>query len=320
MSYRKLGIIVLLCLLAMVGALMYVRDNFIEKPHWTEELTDLTELYAADEEILEAQARLAEGTEPAEVITTLQDGSPRVALVFDGLPSRPLTARLLDVLARYGAEAVFFAEGENAADQPETMTLIQEAGQEVGNYTFVGVAEAQKLPPEDLVRELCRTQKVIAARTAQSAELFRAPRTVYTDPLLQAVKACGLACAVKENVRYQPGSLTDGAAATAYAASIQPGSIIAIPVGHPVERLAQEEGKTNERPAVDMQPTIKDGETEPPRHEHDLADEMELLLAALQQKGYQAVFVNKFRRIRYIPAPVPALPGLPQPGSQEVKQ
>ena len=142
MNYRKLGGFVLLGLLVVCGIWILFRDYVIEKADSQAELTDLSASYTASDEIAAAAQRLSDGVKPAEVVTRLLDDSTRVAIVFDGLPERPLAERLLDVLQKHNASAVFFVEGQNAAEQPETIRRIYDTGYEIGNYTFVGISGA----------------------------------------------------------------------------------------------------------------------------------------------------------------------------------
>ena len=137
MNYRKLGGFVLLGLLVICGILVLLRDYVIEKADPQAELTDLSAAFTASEEIDAAKQRLADGVKPAEVMTRLQDDSRRIAIVIDGLPERPLTERILDVLQKHDAPATFFVEGQNAAEQPETIERIYNTGYEIGNYPFV---------------------------------------------------------------------------------------------------------------------------------------------------------------------------------------
>ena len=302
MSYKKMSLIVLAVIAIIIGGLVYVRDHVLDQPHEAADITDLSATYQAMDEIAAAKKQLADGVKPAEVITNLTDGAPQVAIVFDGLPDRPLCARLLDVLARHDASAVFFVEGQNAADQPETIKLIQESGQEIGNYTFVGIAGLEKVSSDEQLSEICRTQKVVSTLSASAPELFRSPKMVLNDALLQSVQAAGIPYAVKENVRFQPNTLHNDADADAYAASIVNGSILAIQVNRAVEPKAATPGKTDERPAVDMKPTIHDDGNKAADVKEDLADEVDRLLTALSKRGIRVIFVNQFRKIHYVPA------------------
>lgn len=303
MNYRKLVLAVVLALVCVIGALIYVRDNLIEKTEFIPDITDLTKNYLAEEEIKAAmEKRAAADIKPAEVITTLQDGTPRLALVFDGMPDRPMAAKILDVLAKHKTPAVFFLEGENVADEPEVIKLIRQAGQEVGNYTYVGLRALEKRGAEEQIREICRGQKAITMNDPLEPNLFRAPGTVYTDELLKSVRASGLEYAVRENIRFQFGSLHTQEEADAYAAAVPNGSIIAISVEPPVEQKADDPVVREEKPAVDMKPTIKDEKTNPPIARVDLDKELDMLLTALEKQGKSFIYVNQFRKIHYIPA------------------
>ena len=311
MNYRKMGVYALLGILVACGILVILRDYVIDRSNSNAELTDLSAVYTASEEIAAATQRLADGVKPAEVITRLQDNSARVAIVLDGLPERAHAERLLDDLEMHNAPAIFFVEGQNAADQPETILRIFNTGYEIGNYTFVGISGAENLQTDRLLSELCRTQKVVATLSPKAPTLFRAPRTNYTEPLLQALTAAELGYAVKENVRHQAGTFRDEADATAFAAAVPNGSIVAIMLTKPVEPLPKDTGKTDERPAVDKKPNIEDPpavrNTPPPP---DPADELDWMLTVFESRGIKVVDIHDFRKIRYIPA-VPAAPAIP---------
>ncbi len=303
MNFKKLALIVALCLLGVAGSLIFIRDHVIEKTEFIPDLTDLTKNYMAEDEIKAAiEVRKAADIKPVEVITNLLDGTPRIALIFDGMPERPMVAKLLDVLKKHHAEAVFFLEGENVADEPEVIKLIRAEGQEVGNYTYVGLSALEKRTADEQIREICRTQKVITMHDSLAPTLFRAPHTVFTDDLLKSVRASGLEYAVKENVRYNPGNIQNQAQANAYAASVRNGSIIAIPTNRPVEQKASAPVVLDEKPAVDMKPTIKDNNAAVLPPKEDLSVELDMVLTAFDARGVKAVFVNQFRKIHYIPA------------------
>ena len=123
--------------------------------------------------------------------------------------------------------------------------------------------------------------------------------------------AAELGYAVKENVRHQAGTFRDEADATAFAAAVPNGSIVAIMLTKPVEPLPKDTGKTDERPAVDKKPNIEDPpavrNTPPPP---DPADELDWLLTVFESRGIKVVDIHDFRKIRYIPA-VPAAPAIP---------
>ena len=301
MSLKKMGLLAIAGILIVAGALIVFRDHVIGTKNAQAELADLGSLYEATEEIAAAGEQFQKGMEPAEIVT--KDEKPHVAIVIDGLPDRTTTARLLDVLKKHGASAVFFVEGQNAANQPETIELIREAGQEIGNYTFVGIAAAQELPQERLLAEICRTQRVVEVLAVAPPKLFRSPRTVYDEELLRALRASGVECAVKESAHYAPGWLKDEAGAAAYAATVPAGSIIAIDIAVPVEAPAQDVAVEDARPAVDKQPTLEDKPAEESKPVPvDAAAELDWLLTALESTGKTPGNIHEFRKIHYVPA------------------
>lgn len=176
LGYKKYGIIAAVVLLLLAGLLNLYRGHIMANAQTAVELTDLSNLYEAREEREAALKRLKEGRlEAAQVVAARLDNLPIVAIVFDGLPARDTTARLLDVLKKHDAQATFFVEGQNAEEQVETMTLLQNSGQAIGNYTYVGLEWLEKEPAETAIEQICRAQKVIQVRTSFAPEYFRAP-------------------------------------------------------------------------------------------------------------------------------------------------
>lgn len=307
MGFKKLALLAAAFILTICGSLIFFRDYVVGTKNAQMEITDLSNLYEAQEEIAAAEEELRKGAEPVEIVT--KDANSHVAIVFDGLPERTMTARFLDVLKKHGVKAVFFVEGQNAANQPETIKLIHEAGQEIGNYTFVGIAAAQSLPQDRMLSEICRTQRVVEVLTAEKPKLFRAPDTVYDEAILRTLHAAGLVYAVKESAHYAPGWLKDEAGAIAYAATVPPGSIVAIDITVPVEVLAKDGPVEDLRPAVDKQPTLADKPVEEhPAPPVDAADELDWFLTALENTGKKPANIYDFRKIHYVPAAPPAAP------------
>lgn len=332
MSFKQMGFLAAALILTACGTIIFFRDYVVATRGVQEDITDLSSLYEAEEEIAAAKAALQKGVEPVEVVT--RDKKPHIGIVIDGLPDRTTTARFLDVLKKHNVSAVFFVEGQNAANQPETIQLIREAGQEIGNYTFVGVAAAQTLPQDRLFSEVCRTQRIIEVLTAKKPRFFRAPNTVYSEDLLCALRAAGIDYVVKENAHYAPGFLQNEAGAVAYAKQVPQGSIIAIDIVVPVEPVATDMHIENLQPAIDKQPTLTDRPfhvkdrqptvtdkpaevdlstqanpsaevNQPVKHQTepvDAADELDWLLTALKGMGKDPGSIFDFRKIRYVPA------------------
>ena len=75
-------------------------------------VTDLRNTFKIEKEFNEAMARLSDKElQSAKVLTRDGDAKAKIALTFDGLPREHTLVRLLDVLEKHDAPAVFFAEG-----------------------------------------------------------------------------------------------------------------------------------------------------------------------------------------------------------------
>lgn len=81
------------------------------------------------------------------------------ALTFDDGPS-PNTARLLDMLDRYGIRASFFLLGRNAALYPHVVRRMADEGHEVGNHSY-SHPNLRRMGPEAKREEIVRTDEIL---------------------------------------------------------------------------------------------------------------------------------------------------------------
>ncbi len=70
------------------------------------------------------------------IICRGRTGTDSVALTFDDSPSPESTPILLDLLARHGLQATFFAVGEKAEKYPELIREILAQGHAIGNHSL----------------------------------------------------------------------------------------------------------------------------------------------------------------------------------------
>lgn len=336
-SLVKLFFVALGLGLLIFGYHFYTNKDAIREENYAN-VTDLNESYRADKEIEEALKKLQEGNlEPAEVITHLNPEQvasgfllskeavarmgkksvatlgtevhlPKViALTYDGMPN-PITAkRLLKVLEENKTRATFFVEGANAAGHKETIEDIDKRGQDLGNYTYVGLAKLDKAPAQNVVKELCKTQKVLKVTSNQSVEMFKAPRTNYSLDLLKTAKASGLGKAVKTDVFVNISGLMTETDAEAFVKSVPAGSILSIVIGRPIEVIVQKESQINETPAFDKKPTIKIQEKSNVK-KTDVVEATKNLLTACKKLNVELVPVKNMRAVKLAePAPQPGV-------------
>lgn len=282
-------IVVILILLAGGGIFVWHRHALKVAYDANADVQDLDDLYAAKEETekaLEQYKKNPKGNK-AKLIQPGADTGHHVYLYFDGLPDRAMTEEILKVLDNRNAKAAFFIEGQNGADSPETIRAISKKGQVIGNYTWLGRPSFETLDAEDAIRSLCRTQKVVDVLTEKTPSFFRAPRTKYTEELLEEVGAAGLSYAVESNVTVRRGELKNSGEAKDLAEKVKAGSLIAFEINKPLDIRAREPGKSDERPAIDMKPTIKDGDYRERTEQKDhTAEEVAWLIDALKEEGF----------------------------------
>ena len=103
-------------------------------------------------------------------------GGPAVTLTFDNGPTPGVTDRVLDILGRHGAPAMFFVLGSNLAESGgRAAALVERAvaeGHAVGGHTWSHSVPFGLLPDADLDRELDATQALVA-ELGGDGRLFR---------------------------------------------------------------------------------------------------------------------------------------------------
>ena len=115
---------------------------------------------------------------------------PRIALTFDDGPSRS-TPALLDLLARHGAKATFFACGANVRRYPEIAREVAARGHELGNHTdthpnLFWMSNAAREP------EIRRAQDSIRTATGVEPRWFRPPYGFHGPGLSRLLRRMSL--------------------------------------------------------------------------------------------------------------------------------
>lgn len=116
----------------------------------------------------EESQRLAEGGWIVDCVA-----SPCVALTFDDGPG-PDTPRLLEILAAHGARATFFPVGFQMDLWRDNLTLIDEAGHEIGNHSmthpyFSRISEAERS------EEIARLDAIVEETIGRTPTAIRPP-------------------------------------------------------------------------------------------------------------------------------------------------
>lgn len=261
-----------------------------------ENFTEMSEEFDASQEIAAAEKKYQSVKEPAGVIRGTEKLSANViALTFDGMDSRGNMDAILKIVTDCKWHATFFVEGVNAARNATVIKNLLEEEQLIGNYSFVGVSKAERLEPEVLFEQFCRTQKIVKLLTGSEPKLFRLHDTKYLEFLLRAAAACGLEKAVESNAAIYVRRLADEGTMDQFVAGIKPGMIVSLQMSRPVP-IAYSEKKGPDKPAIDKKPSVKDKITVP-GEEITTVEIVKKLCGKLKDKGFTVVTVNMLQKL-----------------------
>ncbi len=104
-----------------------------------------------------------------------------IALTFDDGPHSTYTPQILDLLSQYDAKATFFVIGERAEKYPEILFRELEEGHEIANHTYT---HPFRISPEQLKKELDKTNKLIYDITGINSALYRPVGGSYNEQII----------------------------------------------------------------------------------------------------------------------------------------
>jgi peptidoglycan/xylan/chitin deacetylase (PgdA/CDA1 family) len=110
-----------------------------------------------------------------------------VAITIDDGPDPEVTPRVLDLLARYGAQATFFCVGERIERHPDLARDIMRRGHDIENHTQRHRHSFSFLGPRGMLAEIRGAQDTITRVLGVRPRFFRAPaglRNPFLEPVL----------------------------------------------------------------------------------------------------------------------------------------
>ena len=128
-----------------------------------------------------------------ETITSVQvpNGKKLVALTFDDGPYPPYTQKLLAVLEKKQVKVTFFMVGNNAAKNPEVVTLVTSKGHEVALHAEEH-EDFLKLNEQELVGNILRGKKLLEELRGKSVKYLRPPHGFRDWAVMEAASDAGL--------------------------------------------------------------------------------------------------------------------------------
>jgi peptidoglycan/xylan/chitin deacetylase (PgdA/CDA1 family) len=130
-----------------------------------------------------------------ETLFRLPGGAPRVALTFDDGPDPAVTPHVLDLLARFDAQASFFCIGNRARQHPALVRQVAAAGHGVENHTLTHPNLFCCLRTAGLRREVGEAQAILADITGRAPRWFRSPMGFRSPLLAPVLQETGLSAA-----------------------------------------------------------------------------------------------------------------------------
>jgi cellulose synthase/poly-beta-1,6-N-acetylglucosamine synthase-like glycosyltransferase/peptidoglycan/xylan/chitin deacetylase (PgdA/CDA1 family)/spore germination protein YaaH len=105
----------------------------------------------------------------------------QVAISFDDGPDPTYTPRILDILKKENAKAIFFVIGAQAEKFPELTRRIYDEGHEIGNHTFTH-PDISNISNFLMRLELNSTERLFEARLGIKPLFFRPPYSIDAEP------------------------------------------------------------------------------------------------------------------------------------------
>ena len=115
-----------------------------------------------------------------------------VALTFDDGPHPEQTAKVLDVLEKYGAKGTFFVIGRNIAGNESVVRRIIDDGHEIGNHTYTHPLRSGS--SETLLEEAAKTSELLESTFDYSPVLFRPPGGNISGSMIESICEAGYKC------------------------------------------------------------------------------------------------------------------------------
>lgn len=126
--------------------------------------------------------------EPVEKIEQVYTTARKIALTFNGLPSKDKLISVLGLLDKHHMKATFFVPGYRAAIEPDLVTMIVNRGHEVANNTLNKV-NLDAFTYNEMVDDLGLSKQKIEAAAGVKVQYVRSETSHNEEAILKAAQA-----------------------------------------------------------------------------------------------------------------------------------
>ncbi len=196
-------------------------------------------------------------TAPAQVLSREPELKKKAAVTFDGLLNKGSMLKILDIVGQHEIPVSFFPAGVEAAEAPDVIQAIAQAGYPVGNYTLRGIPHMESLSAEELVSDFSSAQKIIEQTAGQAPTQLKGNALEYTDHVLKAAAASGLAQAVQPTAYLTFHSFKHYDEALAWVNRLPAGAIVTVKLSGTLDPSEYQPKEVVDRPAIDLESNLE---------------------------------------------------------------
>lgn len=285
--------IVTIILIVSILTGVYVYKNYNAEIDSNKVISNEKSKYDYSEEIGKALNSL-DSNNKAKLITNVNSLSNIISLSFEGLSDSETMKKITEMLDEYGVKATFFIPGVKAAEDSNTVEMIQKNGHDIGSGTLNWKKNMQDLSSKDLVTDFCRTNSILKSITGKDPILLKCNSTIYNNNILEAAYAAGNKYVVNSDhyISYQSFKTYDQA--YQYVKNLKNGTIISIKLEGVLD--SNEYGKkiAEEKPAIDKKSGINDGNTKEDK-EADITQIIEWILKSIDEQNRSVVKISNLQ-------------------------
>lgn len=251
--------------------------------------------YEASDLIKKSMSALKKEGKSAKVISDVITTKKVAALTFKGLSDRNTNKKIIDLMSSHNRKGTFFVPGILAAEDSETILLLDSNGHRVGSNTLSGLEKMEEYSSKELVEDFCRANVIIKTILGTPPKTLLCNSTTLTPDLLKAAYAAGNTKVVDSSHYLNYQSFTNYSQALNYVKDLKTGSIITVKMEGTLGEDEFDRPVGEMSPAIDKQPGIvnHNNSLELLSSEERLVKVVGWLLQAMDEVNYETVPVEE---------------------------